>query len=181
MYVRRGSFIWVTRRIHVCHSCKWHDSVMWLPWLIHMGGKTHSYAWRDAFIDVCCDWVINHARCIRAYAAASVTASRFAFLLLQCVAVCCRSACLLLLCIAVAVSCRYAFPLLLCVTVCCGVVQCVAAHPCVALCCGVVQHIRLLQCVSACCSTSVDLIRISTSFMYACVYLRTYRHRRVHV
>jgi len=128
-------------------------------------------------VAVCC-----RSACLLLLCTAVAVSGRYAFPLLQCVAVwcdvvqcvavCCRSACLLLLSIAVAMSCQHAFPLLLCATVCCSVVQCVAAH-------GVLQHICLLQCVSASCSTSVDSIRISTSFMYACVYLHTCRRRRV--
>jgi len=58
-YVWHDSFIYVTWLIHVCdmtHSHVWHDSFICVTWRIHVGGVTHSYVWHDSFI--CVTWRI---------------------------------------------------------------------------------------------------------------------------
>jgi len=41
----------------VAHLHVWHDSFIFVPWLIHMCDMTHSYVWNDSFI--CVTWVIH--------------------------------------------------------------------------------------------------------------------------
>jgi len=50
-YVWHDSFIFVTWLIHMCgmtHSYVWHDSFICVTWLIHTGDMTHSYVWHDS-------------------------------------------------------------------------------------------------------------------------------------
>ena len=54
------SFIYVTWLIHTCdmtHSYMWHDSFIYATWLIHTCDMTHSYMWHDSFIYV--TWLIH--------------------------------------------------------------------------------------------------------------------------
>jgi len=39
------------------HSCVWHDSFIYMTWLIHMCDVTNSHVWSDAFIRVI--WLIH--------------------------------------------------------------------------------------------------------------------------
>jgi len=48
--------IWAYIICDMVHSCVWHDSSIWVTWLIHMCGITHSWMWRDSFI--CVRWLI---------------------------------------------------------------------------------------------------------------------------
>ena len=59
-YVWHDSFIWVTWLIHMCdltHSYVWLDSFICVTRLIHMCHMTHSYVWHDQFI--CVTWLMH--------------------------------------------------------------------------------------------------------------------------
>jgi len=57
--VWHDSFVWVTWLIRVCditHSCVWNDSFVCVTWLIRMFDMTHLCVWHDSF--VCETWII---------------------------------------------------------------------------------------------------------------------------
>jgi len=65
-YVWHDSFIYVTWLIHMCdmtRSYVWHDSFIYVTWLIHMCDMTHSYLWHDSSIYV--TWLIHICATIR--------------------------------------------------------------------------------------------------------------------
>jgi len=54
------SFIYVTWLIHICdmtYSYMWHASFIYVTWLIHICDMTHLYMWHDSFIYV--TWLIH--------------------------------------------------------------------------------------------------------------------------
>ena len=59
-HVCHDSLLCVPWLIHMCamtHSHVWHDSFICVPWLIHMCAMTHSYVCHDSFI--CVPWLIH--------------------------------------------------------------------------------------------------------------------------
>jgi len=45
------------RRCDMTRSYEWHDSFIWVTWLVHMCDMTRSYVWHDSFI--CVIWLVH--------------------------------------------------------------------------------------------------------------------------
>jgi len=59
---RGGLFTYVTWRIHMrdkTHFCMWHESFMWVKWLILMLHNKFIHIWRVSHICIASSWIIR--------------------------------------------------------------------------------------------------------------------------